>query len=593
MDSLPVILDISSDEEQGSSAETKSGDWLSALFGNLNSDDDVEADDDVVVVREVVNENHRKSRKSTAVVKDVDDDCIVLDCDPNNPVAEVNDDKDNSGSDDLLIVAEKGQIACRDYPHPRHLCVKYPFSSTSHDKHCDQCHCYVCECSAPCPFWDSDSVILNRHCHATDKEERWKTFRRQLKPIKNTTFSAVKCSDSTLSVPLARCNQAQSLNFFRLPNSMPLNQVARSSLIRPCSTSNNYTVPNIISQGKSQQSAPILAKNRVHPHVISQQFVGVRHSVTQRDRDSVGNLGPRIPPSNTLFKKTGSVKPSSVYVSSNNNSCIQAAQHTRNATSTALSNEINPNRWQNFRSSVNLESFRPQDCSQPNLGFTGNIIPSQPQIYNQSIAQSNDGQNFCLPGYQSQKPSEDIYQNGNCLNDGQNISQHGNQSFSTTEPGPLFFNFSWPNNSVQSNLQPPIGNLHVQSEGYTCESLSVEDSNSQFMGSAQFSEDSLPELFGCASPCPSDQVPAVENSELQSTGPMHEASHIKESNCELAGNINDFDIDNWFLENQSVPMVSGGSMPSETNIFSPVTSSIDPGMLLFDFETSWDGLAHA
>lgn len=113
-----MILDISSDEEQGSSAETKSGDrsldWLSELFGNLNSDDDAEAeaeaDDDVVVVREVVNENHRRSRKSTAVVKDVDDDCIVLDCDPNNPVAEVNDDKDNSGSDDLLIVAEKGQV---------------------------------------------------------------------------------------------------------------------------------------------------------------------------------------------------------------------------------------------------------------------------------------------------------------------------------------------------------------------------------------------------------------------------------------------------------------------------------------------------
>ena len=109
-----MILDISSDEEQGSSAETKSSDqnldWLSALFGNLNSDDDTEADDDVVVVREVVNENHHKSRKSMVVMKDVDDDCVVLDCDPNNPVAEVNDDKDNSGSDDLLIVAEKGQV---------------------------------------------------------------------------------------------------------------------------------------------------------------------------------------------------------------------------------------------------------------------------------------------------------------------------------------------------------------------------------------------------------------------------------------------------------------------------------------------------
>jgi hypothetical protein len=30
------------------------------------------------------------------------------------------------------------QIACRDYPHPRHLCAKHPFSSTPHDRHCDQ-----------------------------------------------------------------------------------------------------------------------------------------------------------------------------------------------------------------------------------------------------------------------------------------------------------------------------------------------------------------------------------------------------------------------------------------------------------------------
>lgn len=44
-----------------------------------------------------------------------------------------------------------------------------------------QCHCYVCECRAPCPLWNSDSVISNdRHCHATYKEERWKTFKKQL-----------------------------------------------------------------------------------------------------------------------------------------------------------------------------------------------------------------------------------------------------------------------------------------------------------------------------------------------------------------------------------------------------------------------------
>lgn len=29
------------------------------------------------------------------------------------------------------------QVACRDYPHPRHLCAKFPFSSTQHESRCD------------------------------------------------------------------------------------------------------------------------------------------------------------------------------------------------------------------------------------------------------------------------------------------------------------------------------------------------------------------------------------------------------------------------------------------------------------------------
>jgi hypothetical protein len=30
------------------------------------------------------------------------------------------------------------QVACRDYPHARYLCVKFPFKSTSHEKYCEQ-----------------------------------------------------------------------------------------------------------------------------------------------------------------------------------------------------------------------------------------------------------------------------------------------------------------------------------------------------------------------------------------------------------------------------------------------------------------------
>ncbi|KAL1831070.1 hypothetical protein ACET3Z_000721 [Daucus carota] len=56
------------------------------------------------------------------------------------------------------------KVACRDYPHPRHLCAKYHFTSTTvHEKHCSQCHCYVRDLLAPCLHWDGNL------CHATDK----------------------------------------------------------------------------------------------------------------------------------------------------------------------------------------------------------------------------------------------------------------------------------------------------------------------------------------------------------------------------------------------------------------------------------------
>lgn len=29
------------------------------------------------------------------------------------------------------------QLACRDYPHPRHLCANFPFSSSLHEKYCE------------------------------------------------------------------------------------------------------------------------------------------------------------------------------------------------------------------------------------------------------------------------------------------------------------------------------------------------------------------------------------------------------------------------------------------------------------------------
>ena len=40
-----------------------------------------------------------------------------------------------------------------------------------------QCHCYVCDAPAPCKYWGS-SMTDNDHCHATDKEPKWKLMRQ-------------------------------------------------------------------------------------------------------------------------------------------------------------------------------------------------------------------------------------------------------------------------------------------------------------------------------------------------------------------------------------------------------------------------------
>ncbi|PIM99562.1 hypothetical protein CDL12_27945 [Handroanthus impetiginosus] len=107
------------------------------------------------------------------------EDCFILDFDPYDDQLNVSFSKDFDNADsDLRVVAEKGQLACRDYPHPRHTCAKYPFEKTPHDIHCKLCYCYVCDLSAPCSKW----VGSSGHCHAFNNEawNKEKKVRRQL-----------------------------------------------------------------------------------------------------------------------------------------------------------------------------------------------------------------------------------------------------------------------------------------------------------------------------------------------------------------------------------------------------------------------------
>ncbi|XP_006661843.1 uncharacterized protein LOC102716070 [Oryza brachyantha] len=181
------VVDISSDEE-GLAATKKapvdSLGWIADLLGEEEraiSDDF----DDLEVMGELSAPpmaQQKKSKPGCGEEED-DDDCVVLDGDPDDVVAAVAGEKGSEGdgsSDELQIVAEKGPVACRDFPHSRHLCSNLPFGTTSHVKYCSMCHCYVCDTPAPCNYWGKGTEIID-HCHATDKEKKWKTLRQTFK----------------------------------------------------------------------------------------------------------------------------------------------------------------------------------------------------------------------------------------------------------------------------------------------------------------------------------------------------------------------------------------------------------------------------
>ncbi|KAK7410776.1 hypothetical protein VNO78_01856 [Psophocarpus tetragonolobus] len=111
------------------------------------------------------------------------EDCFILGFDPFDIVPlSFDSSAPHHHADDLSVIAEKGQVACRDFPHSRHLCLEFPFKKTPHESYCKMCYCYVCDTAAPCKDWDC-------HCKA-EGGDFWKN-QRNLK----------KYSPATVPVP--------------------------------------------------------------------------------------------------------------------------------------------------------------------------------------------------------------------------------------------------------------------------------------------------------------------------------------------------------------------------------------------------------
>ncbi|KAL8545190.1 hypothetical protein ACS0TY_005399 [Phlomoides rotata] len=278
----PLVLEISSDEEDGFGdykkgsgfdvADGEDCDWLSKLLCEVSGNSDADSDD-VVFVSEVFPKAPQKPRSESLKpsdkvldVKSDDDDCVVLDCDPEKHLTVVNRIVEDDGdSDDLEIVGEKGEVACRDFPHPRHLCVKFPFASTPHEVHCGQCHCYACDSLAPCSKWGTGTSSIN-HCHASDKEEYWKTERKLVKKANKPV--------AEISTPIGTCRIESFFPPTQVPRPQPSSLVQHRGFnpvtIHPRPMSSNISVPRAINQVRNHPSGCALPRYKPQSHLGSQ-----------------------------------------------------------------------------------------------------------------------------------------------------------------------------------------------------------------------------------------------------------------------------------------------------------------------------------
>ncbi|XP_047333635.1 uncharacterized protein LOC124937416 [Impatiens glandulifera] len=274
MDSGSFVLNISSDEEdceetRGERSETVGDDFEEFYWemGDFETEDFegihkvFDDPNDVILVSD-----------ANEIDNDDDDDCMILDGDPDEPIS-IKNDSAIDDSDDLVIVGAKGQIACRDFPHPRHLCANYEFDTTQHEKYCSQCHCYVCDALAPCVHW-GNGISKFDHCHATEKSHYWKHERKQSKQGDEALPQPPKVTDF-----YSNGGEHLSLNIRSRSTTVAANRVAR------CSSRPNHP-PGFPNSHVSRCSPPPGFPNSRLRHII-----GMRTTFKRSGGDVLANNG--------------------------------------------------------------------------------------------------------------------------------------------------------------------------------------------------------------------------------------------------------------------------------------------------------------
>ncbi|XP_014514592.1 uncharacterized protein LOC106772600 [Vigna radiata var. radiata] len=586
------ILDISSDEEEGLEESLTVIDFNFIREMLFSSDE--ESDDSVKVVEIRENKPEVKSKSSTLAIKDLggdddDDDCVLLESDPENGVASV--EEEANGSDELFVIGEKGQIACRDFPHARYLCATLPFSSTPHEKHCKQCHCYVCDSPAPCLKWGT-GALSSDHCHAIRGTEPWEGQRKNFKLGLSSSIPASTNFGTSLRPGNLQPNEFVPPGVVNLsPNSVLPNQAPRSTAM--CAAPSLNSIPQIqasrptinhfhttslpYSSVQNQVSRPIntpirtptpsvampngashgrlLLRNRVQPPSVPRPVLGVCSHTIQKVRGNGGSsFRPqflRHPLVSRGVDSAGNflIANNSLHGSSGFSNSVNLTQHHNYGTSVGFSNYRNCNEPYDACRPTNIY---PQLSSQlASLSCVNQqSVASETQAYSQPLPLSNNSQGF--------------HQNCIQVNNGAPYVVHLNSSHYGNEPQIRSQNGNFGRNSTQCGItsqdscQPQLQQPHEQSARETAGKFSAFDPS---------------------------WIDNTAQSILETSGPVGQAPNVNEfiePLFECSQSPNSFvDFDNWLLDKDRFPESTDGVLQSEPNMPSPDLFPADMGMSLF------------
>ncbi|KAG6437924.1 hypothetical protein SASPL_102855 [Salvia splendens] len=634
----PIVLDISSDEETvfgdvskgfGEFGYKEDGEWLSRLLVEVggNIDDD---SDDVVFVGELFPNATKKSRSDSvkvAIDDGDDDDCMVLDGDPDNPVVAVNHKDDGDDSDDLEIVGEKGEVACRDFPHPRHLCAKYHFATYRHEVHCGQCHCYVCDVLAPCLHWGTGFNSAD-HCHASDKEEFWKSERKRVKKIdkpvanRSTITACVESYFQSIQVP--GCAPSQ-------PHSLPQNQGVNPGTIRPCVQSSSVSMPNAMNRVRSQPPGRVASRyNPLSPLASVRSHSQPRSPYTLTPRVAPMNkshpVGSQIPQSShrPVFKRNGLIG-----ASTNNNKhahrsqlsgdptlsrrrALQAAvTDVRRSQATVLSSRPNMDaRHANYSSSnprMNLQRlpnyspvFTPHQSltpSQPSVSGTSLGSPrlqpytcTEPRAGN--ISKSAGPEPYITSVPDSHVPSQTV---DSCHSDAGNtfLDQLHSRSTISSCSGPIN-DFAQPQKQSHPTSPLAYGQNDVQHQHLTQSGMGSSPADFGFFCDSSVNHGNMQIHAENGAPAETSQVQNIQDDQPSVTPltvdnpPQQNTAYTSPMNddvCQFpeSGGPGSFDFhlldSSWMFENQSFTGAVEAAASPNWNVYSPETAFADTGTL--------------